>query len=48
MTMSPPTVVALEEFIAANVYHTEMSELRQHHEIYLGDPSGDMSICWVV
>ncbi|MGI5840026.1 MAG: GyrI-like domain-containing protein [bacterium] len=34
----PPTVAALEEFIAANGYRTEMSGWRQHHEIYLGDP----------
>jgi hypothetical protein len=34
----PPTVAALDKFIAAEGYRTEMSGLRQHHEIYLGDP----------
>lgn len=33
-----PTVAALEEFIASQGYRTEMSGLRQHHEIYLSDP----------
>lgn len=33
-----PTVAALEEFIEAQGYRTEMTGLRQHHEIYLGDP----------
>lgn len=33
-----PTIDALEEFIASRGYRTEMSGLRQHHEIYLGDP----------
>lgn len=32
------TVAALEDFIKAQGYRTEMSGLRQHHEIYLGDP----------
>lgn len=34
----PPTIAALEEYIKANGYRTEMSGMRQHHEIYLGDP----------
>jgi hypothetical protein len=34
----PPTIAALDEFIEANGYRTEMSGLRQHHEIYLSDP----------
>lgn len=34
----PPTVAALEEFIEREGYRTEMSGLRQHHEIYLSDP----------
>lgn len=34
----PPTVAALEEFIEAQGYKTEMSGMRQHHEIYLSDP----------
>jgi hypothetical protein len=34
----PPTVAALEEFIESQGYRTEMSGLRQHHEIYLSDP----------
>lgn len=34
----PPTIAALEEFIESQGYRTEMSGLRQHHEIYLGDP----------
>jgi len=34
----PPTIAALEEFIEAQGYRTEMSGLRQHHEIYLADP----------
>ncbi len=34
----PPTVAALEGFIEAQGYRTEMSGLRQHHEIYLNDP----------
>lgn len=34
----PPTIAALEEFIKAQGYRTEMSGFRQHHEIYLGDP----------
>ncbi|NLY49633.1 MAG: transcriptional regulator, partial [Firmicutes bacterium] len=33
-----PTIAALEEFIETNGYRTEMSGLRQHHEIYLNDP----------
>lgn len=33
-----PTVAVLEEFINTNGYRTEMSGLRQHHEIYLSDP----------
>jgi hypothetical protein len=34
----PSTVAVLEEFIEKNGYRTEMTGLRQHHEIYLGDP----------
>jgi hypothetical protein len=34
----PPTIAALELFIAENGYHTEMEGMRQHHEIYFGDP----------
>jgi hypothetical protein len=34
----PPTIAALDEFIKTNGYRTEMSGLRQHHEIYLNDP----------
>lgn len=34
----PPTIAALDEFIAKSGYRTEMLDLRQHHEIYLGDP----------
>jgi hypothetical protein len=34
----PPTIAALEEFIELQGYKTEMSGLRQHHEIYLNDP----------
>lgn len=34
----PRTVEALEAFIAAKGYRTEMAGLRQHHEIYLSDP----------
>lgn len=34
----PSTVAALEEFIEAQGYRTEMSGMRQHHEIYLNDP----------
>lgn len=34
----PETVAKLDRYIAANGYKTEMSDMRQHHEIYLGDP----------
>lgn len=34
----PSTVAVLEEFIKSQGYRTEMSGLRQHHEIYLSDP----------
>lgn len=34
----PSTVAALDQFIASNGYRTEMAGMRQHHEIYLGDP----------
>lgn len=34
----PPTVAALEKFIGSQGYRTEMSGMRQHHEIYIGDP----------
>ncbi|TJX12830.1 hypothetical protein E9840_11800 [Tissierella creatinini] len=34
----PPTGVKLEDFIESMGYKTEMTGLRQHHEIYIGDP----------
>lgn len=34
----PPTIARLEEFINTQGYRTEMDGLRQHHEIYIGDP----------
>ncbi|HHW31596.1 MAG TPA: transcriptional regulator [Clostridiaceae bacterium] len=34
----PATVAVLEDFIKSQGYRTEMSGLRQHHEIYLSDP----------
>ncbi|MDR0836777.1 MAG: GyrI-like domain-containing protein [Propionibacteriaceae bacterium] len=34
----PPTIAALEQFIADSGYRTQIAGLRQHHEIYLGDP----------
>jgi hypothetical protein len=34
----PATIAALNEFIDSQGYQTEMSGLRQHHEIYLSDP----------
>lgn len=34
----PPTIAALEHYIEENGYRTEMSGMRRHHEIYLGDP----------
>lgn len=34
----PPTIEALERFIAESGCRTEMSGMRRHHEIYLGDP----------
>ena len=34
----PPIIAALDQFTEANGCRTEMSGLRQHHEIYLGDP----------
>ncbi len=34
----PPTIAALERFITTRGYRTVMGGLRQHHEIYLGDP----------
>lgn len=34
----PPTIAALERFIAEQGYRTEMQGMRQHHEIYLNDP----------
>lgn len=34
----PPTIAILEAYIQAQGYQTEMAGLRQHHEIYLGDP----------
>ncbi len=33
-----PTVAALEAFIKSQGYRTEMSGMRQHHEIYISDP----------
>jgi len=33
------TIETLEEFIKSQGYRTEMSGLRQHHEIYLNDPN---------
>lgn len=32
------TVATLEEFIKSQGYRTEMSGMRQHHEIYISDP----------
>jgi hypothetical protein len=34
----PATVATLEHFIAESGYRTEMTDIRKHHEIYLGDP----------
>lgn len=34
----PATIAKLDAFIALQGYRTEMSGLRQHHEIYLSDP----------
>ncbi|MFT9194895.1 MAG: GyrI-like domain-containing protein [Bifidobacterium sp.] len=34
----PATVALLESFIKGNGYATEMTDIRRHHEIYLGDP----------
>lgn len=34
----PPTIAALEEYIKSEGYRTEMSGMRQHHEIYISDP----------
>ncbi|WP_323414761.1 hypothetical protein [Desulfitobacterium sp.] len=34
----PPTIAALEHFIEESGYRTEMSGMRRHHEIYLGNP----------
>ncbi|MGI6731691.1 MAG: GyrI-like domain-containing protein [Anaerovoracaceae bacterium] len=34
----PPTVAALEAFIESHGYRTEMSGMRQHHEIFISDP----------
>jgi hypothetical protein len=34
----PPTIAALERFIEESGCRTEMSGMRRHHEIYLGDP----------
>ncbi|NLM74917.1 MAG: transcriptional regulator [Clostridiaceae bacterium] len=33
-----PTVAVLEEYIESQGYRTEMSGMRQHHEIYISDP----------
>ncbi|GHU49815.1 hypothetical protein FACS1894127_3930 [Clostridia bacterium] len=32
------TIAALEQFIGESGYRTEISGMRRHHEIYLGDP----------
>ncbi|GHU62644.1 hypothetical protein AGMMS49983_04450 [Clostridia bacterium] len=34
----PPIIADLERFIEESGYRTEVSGLRRHHEIYLGDP----------
>lgn len=34
----PATLTLLEKFISDNGYKTEMTDIRRHHEIYLGDP----------
>jgi hypothetical protein len=34
----PTTIAALERFIEESGYVTEISGMRRHHEIYLGDP----------
>jgi hypothetical protein len=34
----PTTIAALEQFIEESGYRTEISGMRRHHEIYLGDP----------
>ncbi len=34
----PPTIAALEDFVQENGYKTAPAGMRQHHEIYLGDP----------
>lgn len=33
-----PTIALLNDYISAHGYKTQMDGLRQHHEIYLGDP----------
>lgn len=34
----PATVAAMEQFVAEQGYEEDFSEMRLHHEIYLGDP----------
>ena len=34
----PKTIEKLERFIAESGYHSDISDLRRHHEIYLNDP----------
>jgi hypothetical protein len=34
----PETIAALEIFIIESGYRTDISDIRRHHEIYLGDP----------
>ena len=35
-----PTVAVLGEYIESQGYRTEMSGMRQHHEIYISDREG--------
>ena len=34
----PATIAKMEEYIRDNGYITDITDLRRHHEIYLGDP----------
>lgn len=34
----PSTIETLERFIMESGYRTEISDMRRHHEVYLGDP----------
>ena len=34
----PATIEKLERFITESGYHSNVSDLRRHHEIYLNDP----------